>query len=284
MCASSAAMAIAFDRGRRHPDDRPPRHVVVRVTAASCRRSRCRRPFVAVASSSVSPPLPSLSRLPTGLSPAVVAALAAASPCHRVVVVRAEADRRAFERRRRAPARRRPSSSSRAPRSPLVVCASSPPRRRRSLSSSSSRAAFAVIVAAVLVVNTLGHGSRCRCVVVRVVSVVISVLAAIAGYHRLVVTVVRRPSPPLSSPHPSSCSATLPPASLTWDWDVTRRRCRVVVVLAAALWSSSSSGLVLAAAGWQCFDVGAGHGDRTRRDPGTKHEGHTGTSDSSILQ
>ena len=167
----------------------PGRHVVVRVTAASCRRSRC-RPFVAVASSSVSPPLP---------SPAL------AATAHRPLARRRRGSRRcvAVSSRRRRPSRSRPSSvrasppsarspssSSRAPRSPLVVCASSPPRRRRS--SSSSRAAFAVIVAAVLVVNTLGHGSRCRCVVVRVVSVVISVLAAIAGYHRLVVTVCAR--------------------------------------------------------------------------------------------
>ena len=87
----------------------------------------------------------------------------------------------------------------------------------------------------------------------------------------------RRPPPvaavvvvdPRLYPHPSSCSATLPPASLTWDWDVTRRRRRrVVVVLAAALWSSSSSGLVLAAAGWQCFDVGAGQGTEHDRTPG----------------
>ena len=186
-------------RGRRHPDaPRPPR------------RRACHRSIVSPQSFVAGPSLQWLRRQcpPPLPSPALAAA-------HRPLARRRRGSRRCvavssrrrrpsrsrpFERRRRAPARRRPSSSSRAPRSPLVVCASSPPRRRRSLSSSSSsRAAFAVIVAAVLVVNTLGHGSRCRCVVVRVVSVVISVLAAIAGYHRLVVTVVRRPSPPLSS-------------------------------------------------------------------------------------
>ena len=94
-------------RGRRHPDAQPTppgRHIVVRVAAG--RRSRCRRPFVA--------PRPCrrpLSRLPTGPLARRRAALAAASPCHRVVIVRAEADRRAFVRRR--------SSSSCAPRSPL---------------------------------------------------------------------------------------------------------------------------------------------------------------------
>ena len=31
------------------------------------------------------------------------------------------------------------------------------------------------------------------------------------------------------------------------------------------------------------FRCWRGPGDRTRQDPGTKHEGHTGTSDSSIL-
>ena len=67
-----------------------------------------------------------------------------------------------------------------------------------------------------------------------------------------------RPSPPLSS--------LINIFAWDWDVDVTRRRRRVVVVLAAA--------------GWQCFEVGAGRGTEHDRTPGSKHEGHTGTSDS----
>ena len=66
-----------------------------------------------------------------------------------------------------------------------------------------------------------------------------------------------RPSPPLSS--------LINIFAWDWDVDVTRRRRRVVVVLAAA--------------GWQCFEVGAGRGTEHDRTPGSKHEGHTGTSD-----
>ena len=256
---------------RSSPPRRPPP-----ATRRACRRS-------IVSPQSLSPALRCTPPLP---SPALAAAhraarppssrLSPSPPCHRVVVVRAEADRRALGRCRRGPARRRPSSSSRAPRSALVVCASSPPRRRRSLSVvvATVIAAFAVIVAAVLVVNTLGHGSRCRCGRPRrglrrhLRPRALSVMFAAIGRRLSSFGRHRRPPPvaavvvvdPRLYPHPWSCSATLPPASLTWDWDVTRRRRRVVVVLAAALWSSSSSGLVLPAAGWQCFDVGAGQG------------------------
>ena len=181
----------------------PGRHVVVRVTAASCRRSRCRRPFVAVASSSVSP---------------VVAALAAASPCHRVVVVRAEADRRAFERRRRAPARRRPR---RAPPGRHVVGR----RRRRALPSPSSSPPSSS--------STLSATGRAAVVWSSVWSPSSSPSSPLSP----VIIVWSSPSAPVAAvvvvdprlyPHPSSCSATLPPASLTWDWDVTRRRRRVL--------------------------------------------------------
>ena len=237
---------------RRHPDaPRPPR-----------RRGRKHRVAAVVVAG---PSLP---------SPAL-----AAQPCSpRPPVVRAEADRRAFERRRRAPARRRPSSPpSLLPSSVVVVVVAT------------VIAAFAVaIVAAVIVVNTLGHGSRCRCGRSRgiVVSVIISVLGrcrscsplSVAGCHRLVVTVVRRPSPPLSlilastsSPLSSPVVVLSHPAAGIADLGLG---CYTCVVVGSPWFSPPRCGrgrrrrrrvvVVLAPAGWQCFDVGASRG--TERD------------------
>ena len=256
------------------PWSSPPR-VVVRVTAASCRRSRCRRPFVAVASSSVSPPLP---------SPALAAA-------HRPLARRRRGSRRcvAVSSRRRRPSRSRPSSvrasppSARSP-SPVVLVARPPVATRRLCVVATTPSSVVVVV---VVARCLRRHRRRR---PRRQHSRPRVALPLCGrpcglrrhlrprrYRRLSSSGRHRRPPPVAAvvvvdprlyPHPSSCSATLPPASLTWDWDVTRRRRRVVVVLAAALWSSSSSGLVLAAAGWQCFDVGAGQGTEHDRTPG----------------
>ena len=138
-----------------------------------------------------SAPLPPCRR--AGRSPAVVAALAAASPCHRRrVVVPASPSPVGLVSSRdvaRPPATRRPCVVANTPSSVVVVVVVA-----------TVIVAFAIIVAAVLV-NTLGHGSRCRC---RRPRGVVTVLGRIS----LVVTVVRRPSP-----------RQPPAAGMTWDWD-----------------------------------------------------------------
>ena len=250
-----------------------PRHVIVRVTAASCRRSRCRRPFVC-RRFVVSVPAPAVaSRGPRAARPPS----SRLSPLCRRVIASSLSEPPTVER------------SSVAAERPLAValvappgrhssshCASSPPSRRRSLSSSSSPPSSLPSPSSSppSSSSTLSVTGRAAVVWSSVWSPSSSPSSGAVGhvrrYRRLSLSGRHRRPPPVAAvvvvdprlyPHPSSCSATLPPASLTWDWDVTRRRRRVVVVLAAALWSSSSSsGLVLAAAGWQCFDVGAGQG------------------------
>ena len=225
-----------------------------------------------------------LSRLPTGL-------LGRRRRGSRRCVAVSSPPRRRRPHQSSASARRRPSSSSRAPQSPLVVRASSPPPLLPSsvvvvvivvVVVATVIAAFAVIVAAVIVVNTLGHGSRCRCGRSRgvVVSAVISVLGrcrscsplSVVGCHRLVVTVVRRPSPPLSSLILASTSSPLSSP---------------VVVL-----SHPAAGIADLGLGCGCY-TSSGRGCARRRrlavfrwrgTPGAKNEGHPGTSDSSILQ
>ena len=219
-----------------------------------------------------SPPRPPSSRL----SPLRRRVIAAASSSRQSSASASRPSRsRPFERRRRAPARRRPSSPPPLLPSSVVVV----------VVVEAVIAAFAVaIVAAVIVVNTLGHGSRCRCGRSRgvVVSVIISVLGrcrscsplSVAGCHRLVVTVVRRPSPPLSSLILASTSSPLSspvvvlshPAAGIAELGLGCYTC--VVVGSPWLCSPPRCGrgrrrrvvVVLAAAGWQCFDVGASRG------------------------
>ena len=235
------------------------------------------------------PSLPSLRRqCPRHSPPLPSPALAAA---HRPLARRRRGSRRcvAVSSRRRRPSRSRPSSvrasppSARSP-SPVVLVARPPVATRRLCVVATTPSSVVVVV--VVVARCLRRHRRRR---PRRQHSRPRVALPLCGrpcglrrhlrprrYRRLSSSGRHRRPPPVAAvvvvdprlyPHPSSCSATLPPASLTWDWDVTRRRRRVVVVLAAALWSSSS-GLVLAAAGWQCFDVGAGQGTEHDRTPG----------------
>ena len=214
-----------------------------------------------------------LSRLPTGLSPAVVAALALR---RRVITSSSSEPKPTVERS--SVAAERPLAVARRPRRAPPVAT----RRLCVVATTPSSVVVVVVVARCLRRHRRRRPrrqhSRPR--------VALPLCGRPCGlrrhlrprrYRRLSSSGRHRRPPPVAAvvvvdprlyPHPSSCSATLPPASLTWDWDVTRRRRRVVVVLAAALWSSSSSGLVLAAAGWQCFDVGAGQGTEHDRTPG----------------
>ena len=189
-------------RRRRFPDAPRPPHRRGRsrvVAAASCRRSGCRRAPVhpGVVSAPPSPAVARAARPPSSrLSPLRRRVIAAASSSSRP---KPTVERSSVAAERPLAVARRPRLVARPPatRRPCVVATpSSPPRRRRSLSSSSSSppSSLPSPSSSPPSSSTLSVTGRAAVVVVRVGSSPFSG-ASVAGCHRLVVTVVRRPSP-----------------------------------------------------------------------------------------